>query len=105
MAGEETWLNAYGMIMRQGGEIICKVDRDQRSGVRDQKKNDLRWNREDLFWPRGIDNGRGARAGGRRSGGPSERVAGWIRWTYMNPTQAEPGWGASAQYRPRAAGS
>jgi hypothetical protein len=32
-------------IVRQTGEMIGKLDRDQRSGVRDQKKNDLgaRW--------------------------------------------------------------
>ena len=35
------WMNAYGLIVRQRPEIICKVDRDQRSGVRDQKRNEL----------------------------------------------------------------
>jgi hypothetical protein len=98
-------LNAYGMIMRQEGEIICKEYREWESGGMDQKKNDLGGNREDLFWLRGIDNGRGTRAVGRRSEGPSKQVTGWIGWSFINPTQAEPGWGASAQYRPRAAGS
>ena len=90
----EILLNAYGMIMRQVGEIICKEYGEWGSGSKDQKKNDLRWTREDLFGPRGIDNGRGARAVVRRSEGPSEQVAGWIRWSFINPTQAEPGWGA-----------
>jgi hypothetical protein len=41
-AAKKALLNAYGMSMRSKGEIIGILDRDQRSGVRDQKKNDLR---------------------------------------------------------------
>jgi hypothetical protein len=35
----------HGTILRQGGVMIGKLRRDQRSGVRDQKKNELgaRW--------------------------------------------------------------
>jgi hypothetical protein len=36
-----TLLFDHGTIVLRMGEMIGKLDRDQRSGVRDQKKNDL----------------------------------------------------------------
>jgi hypothetical protein len=39
------WIWIYEAIMREGGEMIGKLRRDQRSGVRDQKKNELGWGR------------------------------------------------------------
>ncbi len=43
------------MIVRQTGEMICKVDRDQRLGVRDQKKKDLVEDRTLSFGGAGLD--------------------------------------------------
>ena len=50
----------HGTIVRQGSEMIGKLQRDQRSRVRDQKKNDLR-----------------RRWRGCLGGGGLDRVLGW----------------------------
>ena len=55
------WLD-HGTILRRKGVIIGKLGRDQRSGVRDQKRNDLR---------------RGWRAGLGSVGVDSGKAAGW----------------------------
>jgi len=41
--------------MRSKGEIICKENRDQGSGVRDQKKKDLVEDRTLSFGGAGLD--------------------------------------------------
>jgi hypothetical protein len=45
----------HEVIVRQKGEMIGKLQRDQRSGVRDQKKNDLRTVRRGDFGGGGLD--------------------------------------------------
>jgi hypothetical protein len=49
-AGAEAFLDLeLFLIVRQEGEIIGKLGRDQRSGVRDQKRKELGWvGRRDL---------------------------------------------------------
>jgi hypothetical protein len=47
--------------MRSKGEIICKEDRDQRSGVRDQKKKELVEDRTLSFGGAGVDKKTGNR--------------------------------------------
>jgi len=56
-------LNAYGMSMRLVGEIIGKENRDQRSGVRDQKRNDLDCGVRIDFEERRLDRNLGAGIG------------------------------------------
>jgi hypothetical protein len=57
----------HEVSMRQGGVIIGKLGRDQRSGARDQKKNDLGARRAAFDAAEGLDKeNRGQRSEGTR---------------------------------------
>ena len=48
----QPWNFGFALSMRREAEIIGKLDRDQGSGVRDQKNNDL-WEAGRIYFGRG----------------------------------------------------
>lgn len=59
--GKTAWLNAHGLSMRRKAEITCKVGRDQRSWVREQKMNDLERTWQACWRGEGLDRKQGLR--------------------------------------------
>jgi hypothetical protein len=71
--GRSCLLANHGTIVQQTPVIIGKLDRDQRSGVRDQKKNGLGSSERPGFALRGLDiSSDGGRDPGFGGGVPQE---------------------------------